>query len=118
MSAGIHNIKVEQGATFSQTFTWKISSNAVNLTGYTARLKVRDTSRRPSAVNEIISLTSPSGGIVLGGAAGTIAVTISASATASVVAGKYVYDLELVASDTTVTRLVKGTFTVLSEVTY
>ena len=117
MSAGIHNIKVEQGATFSQTFTWKISSNAVNLTGYTARLKVRDTSRRPSAVNEIISLTSPSGG-VLGGAAGTIAVTISASATASVVAGKYVYDLELVASNTTVTRLLKGTFTVLSEVTY
>ena len=77
MSAGIHNIKVEQGATFSQTFTWKISSNLVDLTGYLARLKVRDTTRRSSAVNEMISLTSPSGGIVLGGAAGTIAVTIS-----------------------------------------
>jgi len=46
MSAGIHNIKVEQGATFSQTFMWKISSNAVNLTGYSARLKVRDVNRR------------------------------------------------------------------------
>ena len=118
MSAGIHNIKVEQGATFSQTFTWKISANPVDLTGYTARLKVRDTARRPSAANEMISLTSPSGGIVLGGAAGTIAVTISASATASLLAGKYVYDLELVAPNTTVTRLIKGTFTVLSEVTY
>lgn len=118
MSAGIHNIKVEQGATFSQTFTWKISANPVDLTGYTARLKVRDTARRPSAANEMISLTSPSGGIVLGGAAGTIAVTISASSTASLLAGKYVYDLELVASNTTVTRLIKGTFTVLSEVTY
>jgi hypothetical protein len=118
MSAGIHNIKVEQGATFSQTFTWKINSNPVDLTGYTARMKARDTTRRASAVNEIISLTSPSGGIVLGGAAGTIAVTISASATASMLAGKYIYDLELVAPNTTVTRLIKGAFTVLSEVTY
>jgi hypothetical protein len=118
MSAGIHNIKVEQGATFSQTFTWKISSNPVDLTGYLARLKVRDVNRRASAVNEMISLSSPSGGIVLGGALGTIAVTISASATAAVLAGKYVYDLELVAPNTTVTRLLKGTFTVLAEVTY
>jgi hypothetical protein len=118
MSAGIHNIKIEQGATFSQTFTWKISGNPVDLTGYTARMKVRDTTRRASAVNEMISLTSPSGGIVLGGAAGTIAVTISASATAAVVAGKYAYDLELAAPNATVTRLLKGNFTVLSEVTY
>ena len=118
MSAGIHNIKVEQGATFSRTFTWKINANPVDLTGYLARLKVRDTARRPSAVNEMISLSSPDKGIVLGGAAGTITVTISASATASVLAGKYVYDLELVSPDTSVTRLIKGTFTVLSEVTY
>jgi hypothetical protein len=118
MSAGIHNIKVEQGATFSQNFTWKVSGNPVNLTGYLARLKVRDTTRRPSAVNEMISLSSPNAGIILGGAAGTIEVTISASSTAAVVAGKYVYDLELVAPNTTVTRLLKGTFTVLSEVTY
>lgn len=117
MSAGIHNIKVEQGATFSQTFTWKINSNPVDLTGYLARLKVRDTTRRASA-NEVISLTSPSGGIVLGGAAGTIAVTISASSTASLLAGKYIYDLELVSPNTSVTRLIKGSFTVLSEVTY
>ena len=112
MSAGIHNIKVEQGATFSQTFTWKISSNPVDLTGYTARLKVRDVNRRPSAVNEMISLTSPSGGIVLGGALGTIAVTISASATASVVAGKYVYDLDLLTDPTSVVSVNESTTTV------
>lgn len=118
MSAGVHKITAEKGATFSQPFTWKINSNAVNLTGYTARMKVRDPKRAPS-VNQIVSLTSASGGgITLGGAAGTITVTISATTMESIVAGKYVYDLELESGDGTVTRLLNGPFIVLDEVTY
>lgn len=118
MSAGVHNIKAEKGATFSQTFTWKIDSNAVDLSSYSARMKVRDPKRAPS-VNQIISLTSAvGGGITLGGAAGTIAVTIAANIMDNIVAGKYVYDLELEADNGTVTRLLKGTFTVYDEVTY
>jgi len=118
MSAGVHNIKAEKGATFSQIFTWKIDSNAVNLTSYTARMKVRDPKRAPS-VNQILSLTSAAGGgITLGGAAGTITATIAATTMDNIVAGKYVYDLELEASNGTVTRLLKGSFTVYDEVTY
>jgi len=118
MSAGVHNIKAEKGATFSQTFTWKIDSNEVNLTSYSARMKVRDPKRAPS-VNQILSLTSASGGgITLGGSAGTITVTVPATTMDNIVAGKYVYDLELEASNSTVTRLLKGSFTVYDEVTY
>lgn len=118
MSAGIHAIKAEKGATFSQTYTWKIDSNAVNLSSYSARMKVRDPKRAPS-VNQIISLTSATGGgITLGGAAGTITVTIAATTMDNIVAGKYAYDLELESASGVVTRLLKGTFTVFDEVTY
>lgn len=118
MSAGIHNIKAEKGATFSQTYTWKIDSNLVNLTTYSARMKVRDPKRAPS-VNQIVSLTSAAGGgITLGGSAGTITVTIAATTMDNIVAGKYVYDLELESSGGVVTRLLKGSFVVYDEVTY
>lgn len=118
MSAGFHKLSAEKGATFSVPFTWKIDSNAVNLSGYSARMKVRDPKRAPS-VNQILSLTSATGGgITLGGAAGTIVVTIAATVMEGINSGKYVYDLELEASDGTVTRLLKGPFIVYDEVTY
>lgn len=118
MSAGFHKIEAEKGATFSQTFTWKIDSNLVNLTGYSARMKIRDPKRAPS-VNQVLSLTSAAGGgITLGGAAGTVVVTVAATTMDNIVAGKYVYDLELEASGGTVTRLLKGPFIIYDEVTY
>lgn len=119
MSAGVHHIKVEKGATFSRTFTWKIDSNLVNLTGYVARMKVRDVNRRSAGNNEIVSLTSlAGGGITLGGAAGTVIITLSATATGRTASGKYTYDLELESGSGEVTRLLKGSFTVYDEVTY
>jgi len=119
MSAGIHNIVVEQGATFNQTYTWKINSNPVNLASYTARMQVRGNGSGKSWIqDQVISLTSDvDGGIVLGDSAGTIAVSISATTTTALLPGKYFYDLELESNDGTVTRLLKGTFTVSAEVT-
>ena len=117
MPAGILHLTVEQGTTYSQRLTWKINSNSVNLTGYTARMKVRTPNRRDK--EPLISLTSAAGGgITLGGSAGTIDIAISATSTATLVPAKYTYDLELVSSSGAVTRLVKGTFTVVAEVTY
>jgi hypothetical protein len=112
--AGTHNFICEQGATFSREITWLDSQGLpVNLTGYTARMQVRATA---SAASTIFSLTSPSGGIVLGDATGTITITIAATATAAAPAGCYVYDLELV-DGSTVYRLLQGDFTVDAEVT-
>jgi hypothetical protein len=56
-------------------------------------------------------------GITLGGAAGTIVVTIDADYTSDLIDGSYVYDLELTSSSGTVTRLLEGQFVVTPEVT-
>jgi hypothetical protein len=56
-------------------------------------------------------------GIALGGAAGTIVITIDANYTSALDDGTYVYDLELTSSSGTVTRLLEGQFIVTPEVT-
>jgi hypothetical protein len=118
MPAGIYNMKVEQGVTFSQNMTWKIDSNVVNLSGYTARMNVR-TSRSGRVPANILILALTSGdGITLGGAAGTIRIDLSATQTSNISAGTYAYDLELESAGEEVTRLLSGTFTVSPEVTY
>jgi hypothetical protein len=97
------------------TVTWKDSAGtAINLTGYSARMQVRETY---SSTSTIVSLTNGSG-ITLGGAAGTIAIAISATTTAALTAPfSGVYDLELVSAGGVVTRLLQGAATVSPEVT-
>ena len=106
---------MDQGATFSRAITWQDSQAVpVNLTGYTARMQVRDEVDSASAA---LSLTTENSRISLGGTAGTITLLVSATDTAAVAAGEYVYDLELVSGSGTVTRLIQGCFTVDAEVT-
>lgn len=113
MSAGTYHIKIEQGATFSLTLTYKDSNDAaINLTGYSARLQMRKNINDSSTV---VSLTESSG-LTLGGAAGTIVITISATTTASLDPAEGVYDLEIETGGV-VTRLLSGTYEVSREVT-
>jgi hypothetical protein len=112
--AGGYDIVADQGATYSQVFTWKDSNgDPVSLVGWTGRMQVR--SRVPSATT-VLDLTTANGGVTLGGAAGTVTVSVSAADMADVDAGVYTYDIELV-NGSTVERLVMGTFTVRGEVT-
>lgn len=113
MAAGNLDINVEQGATYSQTLTWRINDALVNLTSYTARMQVRED---VTSTSTIISLTETAG-LTLGGAAGTIVIALSATQTADLVSGNYVYDLELASSGGVVTRLVQGDFNISPEVT-
>ena len=114
MAAGLYDITIEQGATFTLSLTWKDSTDApVNITGYTARMQVRE---NYEAESTLVSLTSSGGDIVLGGALGTIAITIAASVTQLLQLDEAVYDLELV-NGATVTRLLQGKATVSREVT-
>ena len=114
-SPGRYDMTIYQGASFDTTLTWKVGDPAtpVNLTGYTARLQVRTS---VDAATTALELTTANGGIVLGGAAGTVALAVTAAATATLSPGYYVYDLELV-NGATVTRLVEGRVTVSAEVT-
>jgi hypothetical protein len=112
MSAATTNLTIDQGATWNITFTYKNSNGSIDLTGYTAALQLRTSY---DASSPALSLSSGSG-IVLGGTAGTIAVTASATQTGALTAGEYVYDLELT-SGSIVTRLVQGRITVTPQVT-
>jgi hypothetical protein len=113
--AGDYNITADQGATFSFNLHWfDPDGTPKDITDYTARMQVR---QRYVSTSTVLSLTSPSGGITLGGGSGSVVVTASATAMADIAASDYLYDLEMVASNGIVTRLVKGSFTVRPEVT-
>jgi predicted MFS family arabinose efflux permease len=114
MAAGTLDFTIEQGATFNLLLTWKINNTLVNLTGYTARLQARVDVEDTELV---LSLTTANGGITLGGAAGTISLDQTATQTTLLPAGTYVYDLELIAANSTVTRLVQGELLISPEVT-
>ena len=114
MAATTYDLLIEQGATFSQLVTYKESGVAVNLTGYTARMQVRSTLESATSV---VELTTANGRIALGGAAGTITLTISATDSAALTAGRGVYDLELVSGSGIVTRLLQGVATISRNVT-
>ena len=115
-SPGVLDLSCYQGANFDYTLTWQAGGSAVNLTGYSARMQVRDSYDAGTAV---ISITSGTG-ITLGGTAGSIVLELSATATAALDGTpntQYVYDLELVSGAGYVTRLVEGNFYVYPEVT-
>jgi predicted MFS family arabinose efflux permease len=114
MAAGTLDFTIEQGATFNLLLTWKINDTLVNLTGYTARLQARVDVEDTEL---ILSLTTANAGITLGGAAGTISLDQTATQTTLLPAGTYVYDLELIAANSTVTRLVQGELLISPEVT-
>lgn len=118
MIPGIWNIIAPKGATFNETITLRDSAGAlINLTGYTARMPITDS--YADSVALLVPSTSNSG-IVLGGAAGTVRLIISATDmdTLSVAAAAgapptalYYYMLELI-TGSTVLRYLEGKFTV------
>jgi hypothetical protein len=113
MAAGLYDITIEQGVTFLLNLTWKDSTGTpVNITGYSARMQVRETY---DSEDTLVSLTSP-GDITLGGALGTILITIQPAVTSALQFVEGVYDLELISAGV-VTRLLQGRATISREVT-
>jgi hypothetical protein len=115
MAAGTLDFTIEQGATFNLVLTWEVNGTPVNVTGYTARLQARVDIEETETV--LSMTTDAGGGITLGGAAGTITLNRTATQTALLPAGGYVYDLELVSGAGVVTRLVQGDLSISPEVT-
>jgi hypothetical protein len=96
-----YNTTAYCGATWDKTFTATVDGVAVNWTGYTGRMQIKE------HLNSTAVLTLTSGaGITVGGSAGTVVVAMSATQTA-ITPGTYRYDLELT-NGTTVYRLVEG----------
>ena len=113
--ASTYNITVDQGATYSLAISYKDSNGAaINLTNYTAAMQLRSDY---SSADAVLSLSSPSNGIVITGATGLITITITDTQTAALSANAFVYDLEITSASNVKTRLIQGSVTVSPEVT-
>ena len=109
--ASILNQIVDQGSTWSKQITvYETDGTTVqNLTGYTVASQLRKnyTSTAYTPINA--TNNSPTSGIII--------MSLTATQTAALKSGRYVYDLQITAADGTVTRVIEGVITLRPEVT-
>jgi len=112
MNPGRYNITVYQGTTFALSPVWKVDNLPVNLTGYSAKMQVRDISN-----NVIVELSTANGKIVITPGIGQIALALTATQTAALAVGNYNYDLNLTDSASNVYKILEGAFILKASVT-
>jgi hypothetical protein len=126
MPAGRYNFVIEQGATFQLDLQYKDSNNTpINLTGYSGRLQIRQTTPSPAVLLCLSSSLRPDGtGISFSGSSGTnpptsgsIGIFISAVTSSLLSFDQAVYDLEIESSNGFVIRLIEGNVKLSKEVT-
>ena len=110
--ASILNQIIDQGSTFSKSITVYQTDGATvqDLTAYTpsSQLRKNYTSTAYTTINATKSTPHTSGVIVM---------SLTAVQTAALKSGRYVYDLQILAADGTVTRVIEGVITIRPEVT-
>ena len=132
MAAGNYSFTIEQGATTDFEIVYKDSnSNPVDLTGYQAKMQLKDSIGGSSTFLTLSSSLSPDGtGLNLSGSggnaaskpltSGSIGIFISHATSSNLTFGTAVYDLELVSGSgntAVVTRLLQGKVNLSKEVT-
>lgn len=101
------NITIDQGTTFSSGIDLLDDNDEpVSVVNYTARGQIRKHYTSSNAVSFTTTLSN-----------GSLVISLTASQTANMVAGRYVYDIELVDPSNTVLRILEGIVTVTPEVT-
>jgi hypothetical protein len=112
-----YDIVIDKGADLALTFTVRNDGDdtLANLTGYTARLQARPS---PESATVYLTLTSsPAAGLALGGAAGTVTLSLTAAQTAALTWAAADYDLFITSAGGVVTRLLYGKMFVRPRVT-
>lgn len=107
MPAVTKNLTIEQKATFRKKMTYRDKfKKPINLTGYGARLQIR------AADGSLIAdLSTQNGKIILGGAAGTIELVLTAAETTVMTFATALYDLKLIAPNGDEIRMLQGKVT-------
>jgi hypothetical protein len=106
MTAGTEDLVIEQGTEFLLPLVYTDSNGTpVDLTGWTAAMMIR---RNIEDAVPLVSLSSNSQGIVLGGASGSITITIDEATTSQLAGGAAYYDLKLIDSLGKPDRLIQG----------
>jgi len=103
------NLTIDQGATFSSTITiTDEDGDIVDLTGYTGASQLRKHYTSSNSTSFSVSITANTGEVNL---------SLSANQTSNLVAGRYVYDVEITNSSNVVSRVLEGIITVTPNVT-
>lgn len=113
MTPGRYNITVVNGTTFTLAPIWNINNLAVNLTGYTADMQVRDVSN-----NLIVELSTSNGKAVVSPGLGQVTFSLTAAQTEPNVlpAGNYNYAINYTDTAGNVYQILNGAFTVVASV--
>ena len=113
--AGQKNFEVDQNATFSFVVEYKDDNgNAIDLTGASAKMQVRDTKGGSKLA---FTLTSPSAGIVIDEALGKITIKMTPTQTSKLFYPKSSYDVMVIDSNSNKVKLLEGFITLSRSVT-
>jgi hypothetical protein len=109
------NIKIPQGTTYRHEYNYVDSDGVViPLTGYSARCQFRD---EIATVANFYDATSAGGELVIDEPNGQVVLLVSAAASTAFIVYKGFYDIEVVAPNGDVARIVQGKVTIDPEVT-
>jgi hypothetical protein len=113
--AGQKNFEVDQNATFSFIVEYKDNNGlAIDLTGSTAKMQVRDTKGGSKLA---FTLTSPSGGITITPNLGKLAIKMTPTQTSKLFYPKSSYDIMVTDSNSNKIKLIEGFITLSRSVT-
>ena len=103
------NLIIDQGSTYSTILNLTDNDDAViDLTGYSGSAQIRKHYTSSANTPFAVSISSLDG---------TVMLSLTANQTANLVAGRYVYDVELTNAGGVVSRVVEGIVTVTPQVT-
>ena len=109
--AVVCNLFIDQGSNFFVLLRYlNDDGTAIDLTGHQARSQMRRSYYSANATTFTTTIASAING--------NVTLELNANTTANLKAGRYIYDVEIVESNTyTVTRIIEGIITVMPEVT-
>jgi len=111
MTPANYDLIIKKGTTYKISLVYRSSGTPINLTGYTAKMQIRK-----DYGGTIITELTEMDGIVLGGVAGTILITISDTITADFKFDITKYDL-IIDSGTEKTCILEGSIQLKKTIT-
>ncbi len=104
------NLTVDQGSFFLSTVSVAdVDNNAIDLTNYTYRGQARRTYNSSTAYDFIVTSPIPSNG--------ELNLQLGSETTSAMKPGRYVYDVEIIAANNAVTRVLEGQLEITPRVT-
>lgn len=89
---GRKNFEITRGVIFNPYLIYKVDGVVQNITGYTATMTLK---RSYDATATVASYTTANSKLSITGASGRVDIDLTATDTAALAAGKYVYNLDI-----------------------